>query len=109
MRKPMKSTADIATSKLSKFTNAVQRKAYLTRESRRIIGGEESGCNALVYAYLLTRDVSYAHEATRRIITMVDWDKDVNVKGDFNDASLLSLCTMAYIWKTTLQTTMFGR
>ncbi len=96
MRKPMKSTADIATSKLSKLTNAVQRKAYLTRESRRIIDGEESGCNALVFAYLLTRDVSYAHEATRRIITMVDWDKDVNVKGDFNDASLLSLCTMAY-------------
>ena len=27
---------------------------------------------------------------------MADWDKDKNVKGDFNASSLLSLCSMAY-------------
>lgn len=96
LKTKMKTTADIATDKLAGLTNQVQRKAYLTRESRQIIDKEEANCNALIYAWLLTRDRRYADEATRRILSMVDWDKDKNVKGDFNDASLLSLSSMAY-------------
>lgn len=96
LKTKMKGLDDINTSKLSELKNAVQRKAYLTRESRRIIDVEEANCYALVYAYLLTKDERYAKEALKRVLTMVDWNKSEKVKGDFNDTALLSTCTMAY-------------
>ena len=96
MRTPMKTVKDINTSQLKNLTNEMQRISYLTRESRRIIDAEEGNTEALIRAYLLTKDRKYADEALKRVLTMMDWDKDQNVKGDFNASALLSLCSMAY-------------
>lgn len=96
LKTPMKAVNDINTSQVPKLKNQMQIKAFLTRESRRIIDKEEANCEALIRAYLLTRDKRYAQGALDRILTMIDWDKDPNVKGDFNDATLLSLASMAY-------------
>ena len=57
---------------------------------------EEGNTEALIRAWLLTQDTKYADEAIKRVFIMADWDKDKNVKGDFNASSLLSLCSMAY-------------
>lgn len=96
MRTPMKSVKDINTSQVKNLKNEMQIKSYLTRESRRIIDKEEGNTEALIRAYLLTQDRKYADEAIKRVLTMADWDKDQNVKGDFNASTLLSLCSMAY-------------
>lgn len=93
---PMKSVDDITTSALKNMKNEQQVKAYLTRESRRVIDKEEGNCNALAGAYVLTRDRRYADEALHRILQIVNWDKSDKVKGDFNDATFLSLATIAY-------------
>ncbi len=93
---PMKRIEDIKTDNLSNLTNDMQRNAYLTRESRRIIDAEEQNCEALIRAYLLTKDKRYADEGLKRILTMSGWDKSNNVRGDFNDATLLSLASLAY-------------
>ena len=93
---PMKQVTDINTSQVKNLKTKMQINAYLTRESRRIIDAEESNTEALIRAYVLTKDKKYADEAIKRVMTMADWDKDQNVKGDFNDATLLSLCSMAY-------------
>lgn len=93
---PMKDVKDIRTDKVASLKNESQREAYLTRESRRIIDAEESACDALIRSYLLTKDRKYADEAIRRILVMADWNKNENVKGDFNDATLLSLCSIGY-------------
>lgn len=93
---PMKSVDDITTSALKNMKNEQQVKAYLTRESRRVIDKEEGNCNALAGAYVLTRDRRYADEALHRILQIVNWDKSDKVKGDFNDATFLSLATTAY-------------
>ena len=75
----------------------MQINSYLTRESRRIIDAEEGNTEALIRStWLLTQDTKYADEAIKRVFIMLDWDKDKNVKGDFNASSLLSLCSMAY-------------
>ncbi len=96
LKTPMGNVSDINTSAVKTLQNEQQVKALLTRESRRIIDKEEANCNALVGAYILTKDKEYATQATARIVKMVNWDKDPNVMGDFNDAALLSLSTMAY-------------
>ena len=93
---PMKDVKDINTSQVKNLTNQMQINSYLTRESRRIIDAEEGNTEALIRAYLLTKDRKYADEAIRRVMIMSDWNKNANVKGDFNDATLLSLCSMAY-------------
>lgn len=96
MRTPMKSVKDINTSQVKNLTTEVQIHSYLTRESRRIIDAEEGNTEALIRAYLLTQNRKYADEAIKRVLIMTDWDKDENVKGDFNASTLLSLCSMAY-------------
>lgn len=96
LTKPMKRIEDINTTGLKNLTNDMQRKSYLTSESRRIIDAEEENCEALIRAYVLTKDRRYADEAIKRISLMCGWDKNKNVKGDFNDAALLSLASMAY-------------
>lgn len=96
LRTPMKSVKDINTSQVKNLKNEMQVKSYLTRESRRIIDAEEANTEALIRAYLLTQDRKYADEGIKRVLTMADWDKDKNVKGDFNASALLSLCSMAY-------------
>lgn len=96
MKVPMQSVKDINTSKVAELDNEVKRKSLITRESRRIIDKEESNTEALIRAYLLTQDRRYADEALKRVLTMADWNKSKNVTGDFNTATLLSLCSMAY-------------
>lgn len=96
LNEPMKRIEDIRTDKLKSLNNDMQVKAYLTRESRRIIDAEESTVEALIRAYVLTRDRKYADEATRRITTMFAWSDNPNVKGDFNDGAIVSLASMAY-------------
>lgn len=93
---PMKDVKDINTSQVKNLTNQMQINSYLTRESRRIIDAEEGNTESLIRAYILTKDKKYADEAIKRVMTMSDWNKNKNVKGDFNDATLLSLCSMAY-------------
>ena len=69
--------------------NEMQRNAMLTRESRRIIDNEESNVELLIRAYLLTQDTQYSKEAIKRILEMVSWDENENVKGDFNASTML--------------------
>lgn len=96
MSTPMKTVKDINTSQLKNLKNQMQINSYLTRESRRIIDAEESNCTGLIYAYLLTKDRKYADECIKRVMTMLDWDKDKNVKGDFNASALLNVSSMSY-------------
>ncbi len=96
LQTPMKSVKDINTNQVKNLTNEVQINSYLTRESRRIIDAEESNTEALIRSYILTRERKYSDEAIRRVFTMMNWDKEKNVKGDFNASALLSLCSMAY-------------
>ena len=93
---PMKSVNDIHANRANGLTNEMQRNAMLTRESRRIIDSEESNTDVLIRAYLLTRNRIYADEAIKRVQEMCAWSGHKNVKGDFNEATLLSLCSMAY-------------
>lgn len=93
---PMLTLASIASERAQGLKNEVQRKAMLTRESRRVIDKEEANCNILIRAYLLTKDCRYAEEALRRIEQMARWGEDKSVVGDFNDATLLSLCSEIY-------------
>mgnify|MGYP000390042500 FL=1 len=53
-------------------------------------------CRGLIRAYLLTKDRRYADEAVKRVKEMATWGDNKNVVGDFNEATLLSLCSMAY-------------
>lgn len=92
----MKSIDDIDVSKLGEMDNKMKVNSYLTKQSRAIIDAEEGNCDVLIRAYVLTRDKRYAEEALRRILTMSGWDKNQNVKGDFNDGTILSLCSLAY-------------
>ena len=96
LKTPMQSGNDINSKLADGLKNEMQRKAMLTRESRRIIDKEESNVEALIRTYLLTQDKRYSTEALKRIFTMVEWDKHASVQGDFNASALLSLCSMAY-------------
>lgn len=96
LKTPMKRVEDIDISKAAELDNEVKRKSLITRESRRIIDQEEKNTEALIRSYLLTQDKRYADEAIKRVITMADWNKSKKVAGDFNTATLLSLCSMAY-------------
>lgn len=96
LQTPMKSVKDINTSQVKNLKNKMQINSYLTRESRRIIDREEANTESLIRAWLLTQNRRYADEAIKRVFTMMDWDKDKNVKGDFNASTLLSLCSMLY-------------
>lgn len=96
MKVPMKGLNDINLKKLSSLENEMKRKAYITRESRRIIDAEEGNSMVLVYAYLLTKNEAYAKEATKRIISMSDWNNSSSVAGDFNESTVVSLASMAY-------------
>ena len=93
---PMKSVNDINSDLAKGLSNEVQRNAMLTRESRRIIDSEEANTDILIRTYLLTKDRRYADEAIKRVKEMATWGDNKNVVGDFNEATLLSLCSMAY-------------
>ncbi len=93
---PMKTLDDINTKLVEGLQNEMQRNAMLTRESRRIVDREEANTDVLIRAYLLTRDRRYADEALHRVKEMASWNGSDKLAGDFNDATLLSLCSQAY-------------
>lgn len=96
LQTPMKSVTDIKSHLAEGLDTEKKRNAMLTRESRRIIDAEEKNVEALIRSYVLTKNKKFAKEAIKRVLTMADWDQNQNVKGDFNDATLLSLCSMTY-------------
>ena len=96
LKTPMRSVNDINTKLAAGLKSEMQRNAMLTRESRRIIDNEESNVELLIRAYLLTQDTQYSKEAIKRILEMVSWDENENVKGDFNASTMLSLSSLAY-------------
>lgn len=96
LRTPMKTLKDINMQLADNLTDMVKRKAMITRESRRIVDQEESNTEALIRAYLLTKEEKYFTESMKRVTEMAEWGKDKNVIGDFNAATMLSLCSMAY-------------
>lgn len=93
---PMKSVNDINTKLAEKLTNAAQREAMMTRESRRIIDAEEGNIDVLARAYLLTKDRRYADEALKRVKEIITWGGNKNIVGNFNEATMLSLCSTIY-------------
>ncbi len=86
----------IDTGKVSELDNEVKKNALLTRESRRIVDREEADTEVLIRAYVLTKNEAYAEAALKRIEEMITWKKTPYFVGDFNRATLLSLCSMAY-------------
>lgn len=86
----------IDTSKVAELDNEVKRNALLVRESRRIVDREESNTEVLIRAYLLTKDRKYADAAMQRLEEIMSWNESPLLKGDFNESTLLSLCSMAY-------------
>lgn len=93
---PMKSVNDINVQLAANLDSEMKRNAMLTRESRRIIDAEEANTDVLIRAYLLTKDRRYADEAIKRVKEMATWGDNKNVVGDFNDATLISVCSLAY-------------
>ena len=93
---PMKSVNDINTKLAEKLTNAAQREAMMTRESRRVIDAEEGNIDILARAYLLTKDRRYADEALKRVKEIITWGGNKNIVGNFNEATMLSLCSTIY-------------
>ncbi len=96
LKVPMKSVNDINVKLAANLKNEAQRKAMMTRESRRIIDREEANMDILVRAYLLTKDKRYANEAIKRVKDIVTWKNNKNVVGDFNFSTLLSICATTY-------------
>lgn len=93
---PMKSSKDINTKLAANLDNEMQRNEMLTRESRRIIDAEEGNIDALIRAYLLTKDRRYADEAIKRVKDILSWRDNKNIVGNFNVATMLSLCSTTY-------------
>lgn len=87
---------DINVSKLDELDTDLKKKAYLTRESRRIVDREEANTEVLIRAFVLTKDEKYTKPAIDRIKEMITWRNSSYFKGDFNQATILSLASMAY-------------
>lgn len=97
MKRPLKSLdQEIDTSAVVKLSNAVQYKAALIRESRKIVDREEKNIEGLVRAYLLSRNPVYYKEAMKRLGEVLSWADSKYFAGDFNLGTLLSMSTSAY-------------
>lgn len=92
----MSNVNQIDTSKVGRLDSEVKKKALLTRESRRIVDREEANTEVLIRAYLLTKDERYSNAAIQRITEIIEWGKSPLLVGDFNESTLLSLCSLAY-------------
>lgn len=86
----------INTSFMEGLENEVKKKAMITRESRRIVDREEQNIDVLTRAYLLTKKRAYLDDAMKRIEEMVSWKNSPHLVGDFNQATLLSVTSLAY-------------
>ncbi len=58
---------EIDTTQVVKLTNIVQYRSALIRESRKIVDREEANIEAMVRAYLLTKDEVYYKEGIKRL------------------------------------------
>lgn len=87
---------EIDTSQLAKLTNIVQRRSVLIREGRKIVDREEANVEAIVRAYLLTKDEKYYREGMKRLTEILSWKESKLFAGDFNRSTILSMCTSAY-------------
>lgn len=87
---------EIDTTNVVLLTNIVQRESALIREGRKIIDREEANVEALVRAYLLTKDETYFKEGIARLTEILSWQKSKYFAGDFNLSTLLSMSTSAY-------------
>lgn len=87
---------EVDTTHLVTLTNVVQRKSALIRESRKIVDREEANVEALVRAYLLTKDKKYYQEGIDRLSEILSWQTSKYFAGDFNLSTLLSMSTSAY-------------
>lgn len=96
LKTPMKSPDDIKSHMADGLGNKNRRSQMLTRESRRIIDREEGSIDALIKAYVITRDERFASEAVKRVRTMLSWMDHPAVVGDFNAATFLNVSSMAY-------------
>lgn len=63
---------------------------------RRVIDAEEGNIDVLTRAYLLTKDRRYADEALKRVKEIITWGGNKNIVGNFNEATMLSLCSTIY-------------
>ena len=86
----------VNTSYMEGLTNQVQRTAMITRESRRIVDKEERHIDVLIRSYLLTKEKAYFENAMARIEEMISWKKSPHLVGDFNEATVLSVASLAY-------------
>lgn len=82
--------------KLATLDSEMKKKAFLTRESRRIVDKEEANTEVLIRSYVLTKDPKYSDAAMKRINEIISWKGNPSFVGDFNHATLLSLCSIAY-------------
>ncbi len=87
---------EIDTTQVVLLTNQVQYKAALIRESRKIVDREEARIEALVRAWLLTRQPEYYRHAMKRLTEVLSWRESRYFAGDFNLSTLLSMSTSAY-------------
>lgn len=87
---------DITLDKLKDLKLEMQRNAYITRESRRIVDKEEANTDVLIKAYLLTQNKAYFDAAIARVFAMISWQSSPHLKGDFNAATILSVASLAY-------------
>lgn len=87
---------EIDTSTVVSLSNIVQRESALIRESRKIVDREEENVEALVRAYLLTKENRYYKEGINRLLEILSWRQSKYFAGDFNLGTLLSMSTSAY-------------
>lgn len=87
---------EIDTTHVVTLTNVVQRKSALIRESRKVVDREEANVEALVRAYLLTKDKKFYREGIDRLSEILSWQTSKYFAGDFNLSTLLSMSTSAY-------------
>lgn len=87
---------EIDTTQVVKLTNIVQYRSALIRESRKIVDREEANIEAMVHAYLLTKDEVYYKEGIKRLSEILSWKKSKYFAGDFNRSTILSMSTSAY-------------
>ena len=87
---------EIDTTNVVTLTNLVQRKSALIRESRKIVDREEANVEALVRAYLLTKDKKYYREGIDRLSEILSWQESKYFEGDLNLSTILSMSTSTY-------------
>ena len=64
--------------------------------SQSNVDREEANVEALVRAYLLTKDKKYYREGINRLSEILSWQTSKYFAGDFNLSTLLSMSTSAY-------------